>query len=62
MVNKSTKKCSTSLAIKEMQVKMTLRFHLIPVRMVILKSKIITNAGEEEVKQELLFSVSGNEN
>jgi hypothetical protein len=30
------KKCPTSLAIKEMKIKMTLRFHLSPVRMVIL--------------------------
>jgi hypothetical protein len=32
------KKCSTSLAIKEMQVKITLRFHLTHVRMVIIKN------------------------
>jgi hypothetical protein len=35
------KKCSPSLAIKEMQVKTTLRFHLTPVRVSIIKN--ITN-------------------
>jgi hypothetical protein len=30
--------CSTSLAIKKMKIKMTSRFHLIPVRMIIIKN------------------------
>jgi hypothetical protein len=34
---KPLKKCSPSLAIKELQIKATLRFHLTPVRTAIIK-------------------------
>jgi hypothetical protein len=38
MYKKHMKKCSPSLAIKEMQIKTTLRFHFIPVRIGIIKN------------------------
>ena len=50
MANKHTKRCSTPLAIREMQIKTIMRYYYLTIKMV--KTKIVTtlNDGEDEQK------------
>ena len=52
MANKHMERCSSSLIIREMQIKTTMRYHLTPVRMAIVKSLQTINAGEGVEKRE----------
>ena len=61
MANKQTKRCLMSLFIREMQIKITVRYLFIPTRMLIIKMKTITSTGEYVEKLEALYIASGNE-
>ena len=62
MANRHMKRCSSSLIIREMQTKTTVRYHLTLVRMVIIKNLQMTNAGEGVEKREPSYTVGGDLN
>ena len=62
MDNKHMKRCSTSLIIREMQIKTTMRYQLMSVRWLLSKSLQTINAGEGVKKKKPSYTVGGNAN
>ena len=62
MANKHMKRCSTSFIIRERQIKTTMRYHFMPLRMAAIQSLQAINAGEGVEKREPSYTVGGNAN
>ena len=60
--SKHMKRCLTSLIIREMQIKTSMRYHLTMARMAIIKSLQTIHAGEGVEQREPYYTVGGNVN
>jgi hypothetical protein len=62
MAKKHMKKCSPSLAIKEMQIKTTLRFYLTPIRIAMISNTTNNRCCQDVGEKEPLYTAGGNVN
>ena len=56
------KRCSISLITREIQIRKTMKYHLTPVRMTVIKKTTNKNIGEDVKKGDLFYIVGRNAN
>ena len=57
MANRYMKRCSTSLFIREVQIKTTMKYHFIPIKMVIIKKIRVSKYWQERNPDPLLVEL-----